>query len=76
MAYEQAAGLWPWQTYSAAEDTRGHIMASLRRCNQGRLLVERFRVEQQSIHVEDNGGWHVREFHNVWVGEGEDNSAR
>ena len=38
-------------------------MASLRRCNQGRLLVERFRVEEQSIHVEDNGGGHAGQLH-------------
>ena len=58
-----------------AENTRGRIVARFRRCNQGRFLVERFRVEQQSIHVENNGGWHMREFHHLWAGQ-EDSSAR
>ena len=42
-------------------------MARLYRCNQGGLLVERFSVEEQAVHVEDNGGWRERKLHNVWI---------
>ena len=38
-------------------------MARLCRRNQGRFLVERFSVKEQAVHVEDNGGGHVRELH-------------
>ena len=42
-------------------------MAPLRGSYQDRLLVERFSVEKQTVHVEDNGGWHVGELHLAWL---------
>ena len=43
-------------------------MPSLGGGNQKRLLIEALSIEEQTIHVEDDGGWSARELHGLGLG--------
>jgi len=45
------------------------IVPSFRRSYQNRFLVERFGIEKQTVHIEDNRGWPMGELHIAWFTE-------
>src|SRR5271155_2907198 len=69
---EQSPALSPGQSDRLVEETRCNLVPSLNGGKQDRLLIEHLGIEEQTIHVEDDGGWHVRELHRnaVRVGHG------
>jgi hypothetical protein len=55
--------LSPRQTNRPVEDIEDDLMPSVGGGKEKRLLTERLGIEEQAVHVEDDGGGHPGKFH-------------
>jgi hypothetical protein len=63
------ARLEPGEADHLLEDGLRHLVTHLQASRQDGLLVENLSVEEQTVHVENNGGWPAGELHRLLVGD-------